>query len=134
MNAALAVIVGMLTILTLGLGGASPAEAAGPDDVEPARHQRAAVDSHSFGNPEQIRVYQVVLDLTVDFEHRVIEGSAILDFSRQPGCPSDAPLVLDSRGLTIERRRTAQDGTYARVIHSDALSARTRSTRSWARG
>ena len=59
-------------------------------------------DPHSFGNPDQVRVQQLDLDLTVDFEHDVLKGIAILDIQRQPGCPADAPLVLDTRGLTIE--------------------------------
>ena len=63
---------------------------------------RVAADPHSFGNPDQIRVHHVLLDLTVDFEHRILKGSAVLDIVRQPGCPADAPLVLDTRGLTIE--------------------------------
>ena len=67
-----------------------------------ARTPRVAADPHSFGNPDQIRVHQLLLDLTVDFDHRILKGIAVLDIVRQPGCPADAPLVLDSRGLTIE--------------------------------
>ena len=59
-------------------------------------------DAHSFSNPEQVRVQQIALDLTTDFEHSVIKGVAILDIQRQPGCPADASLVLDTRGLTIK--------------------------------
>jgi leukotriene-A4 hydrolase len=98
MNVATTVILGLLGFFVVGLG---ITDAAASGASTPASdHERA--DPHSFANPEQIRVYQVILDLTVDFEHKVISGAAILDFSRQPGCPTDAPLVLDTRGLTIE--------------------------------
>ena len=102
MNAAATVIVGMLGLCIIGLGMVEPAAAAAPGAMEPGSRPGVATDSHSFGNPEQVRVEHVALDLTVDFERRVIEGSAVLDFKRQPGCPADAPLILDTRGLTIE--------------------------------
>jgi aminopeptidase N len=102
MSAVASVMFGSLLSLGAGLAMENDIEAAGAgaQGKLPAAH--AAVDSHSFGNPDQVRVYQVVLDLTVEFDRKVIEGSAILDFGRQPGCPADAPLVLDTRGLTIE--------------------------------
>ena len=62
----------------------------------------ARADVHSFSNPYQVRVEKIELDLTPDFERREIKGIAVLAIQRQPGCPADAPLVLDTRGLTIE--------------------------------
>ncbi|WP_422931014.1 M1 family metallopeptidase [Singulisphaera sp. PoT] len=61
-----------------------------------------ARDLHSFGHPEQIKVKRVDLDLTVDFPTKVLRGTATLDVERAPNCPADAPLVLDTRDLTIE--------------------------------
>jgi leukotriene-A4 hydrolase len=102
MNAVATVILGFMGIFLLGFGVSDLAQGApaepGPTTAKPG--DRA--DSHSFGNPEQVSVYQVVLDLTVDFDQRVLKGTAILDFNRQPGCPADAPLVLDTNGLSIE--------------------------------
>jgi aminopeptidase N len=59
-------------------------------------------DVHSFARPDQVRVKRVELSLTVDFDAKVLRGSATLDVERQPGCPSDAPLILDTKGLVIE--------------------------------
>lgn len=59
-------------------------------------------DSHSFARPDQIAVKRVELDLKVDFEQKELRGSATLTAERRPGCPTDAPLRLDTRGLLIE--------------------------------
>ncbi|MDR3638236.1 MAG: M1 family metallopeptidase [Isosphaeraceae bacterium] len=59
-------------------------------------------DMHSFANPEQVRVRHVALNLQVDFGARVLAGSATLHVERQPGAHADAPLVLDTKRLTIE--------------------------------
>ena len=98
MNVATTLLVGMLVFVVTLLG---MTEGALSEAAEPARDLDRA-DPHSFGNPDQVRIYQVILDLTVDFEHRVLKGAAILDFGRQPGCPADAPLIVDTKGLTIE--------------------------------
>ncbi|WZO97919.1 M1 family metallopeptidase [Isosphaeraceae bacterium EP7] len=58
-------------------------------------------DPHSYGNPDQIRVTNVDLDLEVDFERKAILGSAVLTVAREAGCPVDAKLVLDTRALEI---------------------------------
>lgn len=60
-------------------------------------------DSHSYGNPEQVLVEQLAIDLKVDFERKQLSGFVVLDVFRQPGSPSDAPLVLDTRGLIIDK-------------------------------
>jgi leukotriene-A4 hydrolase len=101
-NMVAGLIVGLLSLAFLGLSVIDTADAgaAGADDS--VRTPRVVADPHSYGNLDQVRVQQVQLDLNVDFEHRILKGTALLDFVRQPGCPADAPLVLDSRGLTIE--------------------------------
>lgn len=58
------------------------------------------VDPHSFSEPEKHFVYDVHLNLKVDFERRILKGIATLAFFRNPKYP-DAPLVLDTRNLTI---------------------------------
>ena len=56
-------------------------------------------DYHSFSNPEQMIVRNVVLDLTVDFDRKVLDGSAVLNVER---VAADAKtLVLDTKDLTI---------------------------------
>ena len=101
-TAATAVVFGTLGLLVRVLGMADASQVPGPAAREPAGDHGGRADPHSFGNPEQVRVHRSSLDLTVDFEHRVLKGRAVLELVRQPGCPADAPLVLDSRGLTIE--------------------------------
>jgi aminopeptidase N len=82
--------------------------AAGPCFAIPIQTQglaaeaRPVPDPHSFGNPRQVRIQQIEVDLKVDFDHRQMIGYVILDIQRQEGCPPDAPLILDTRGLSIE--------------------------------
>jgi leukotriene-A4 hydrolase len=80
--------------------GSSPPASAAEDG---AGHR----DPHTLGNPHQIRVRRLELDLTVDFERKQLRGTAQLIFERMPGCPAGAPLVLDSRNLAIERVEAA---------------------------
>lgn len=58
-------------------------------------------DRHTLGNPDQVRVTHVDLDLTVHFDRKEIAGVAILDFERQRGVGVDVPLMLDTRGLSV---------------------------------
>jgi leukotriene-A4 hydrolase len=101
-NTVAALIVGLMSIAILGVSVIDTAEAKAPEAEDAATTPHVAADVHSFGNLDQVRVRHIALDLTVDIEHRILHGTAVLDFVRQPGCPADAPLVLDSRGLTIE--------------------------------
>ncbi|HEV3120573.1 MAG TPA: aminopeptidase, partial [Isosphaeraceae bacterium] len=99
------VALGMCAI-TLGAG---PKEAAGAEADEPPQ---AALprDVHSYGNPHQVRVRHVALDLAVDFDKKQLAGTATLSVVRAPGAPADAPLVLDSRALTIEAVEAGRSG------------------------
>ena len=76
---------------------------AAPDSTPPSRIglDEGAVDVHSWGNPQQVRVDHVSLDLRVNFEDGRIEGDATLGLLRGPDCPDDAALWLDTRGLEI---------------------------------
>jgi len=58
-------------------------------------------DYHSFSNPDQIAVEHIVLDLKVDFENRVLSGSAELQFQRKN--IGFKTLVLDTRDLVVEK-------------------------------
>ena len=56
-------------------------------------------DYHSFSNPEQVSLKDIALDLTVDFDKKVLTGTAELQFERHQ---ADAQtLVLDTKDLTI---------------------------------
>ncbi|HSG62207.1 MAG TPA: M1 family metallopeptidase [Pseudomonadales bacterium] len=57
------------------------------------------IDHHSFSNPDEMVVRHVSLDLTVDFEASILEGSASLTVERMA---TDAnTLILDTRDLDI---------------------------------
>jgi aminopeptidase N len=63
-----------------------------------------------------VRVNRIALDAHVDFDRRELKGVAILDVERTPGAARGAPLVLDTRGLSIEevglRRVTAPPAAF----------------------
>jgi len=65
-------------------------------------------DDHSFANPEHVRVRHVDLDLDVDFDARVIRGTAMLLIDRTSK-DAKRPLVLDTRGLKVEAVETSSD-------------------------
>jgi leukotriene-A4 hydrolase len=61
--------------------------------------QEPVMDSHSHGNPRQVRVTHVSLDLALDFERKTAAGLALLRIERTD---RKAPLVLDCKGYTID--------------------------------
>lgn len=65
-------------------------------------------DVHSFSNPKQIRVTNIDLDWMVSFEEKSIKGFADLKFERAKDA-ANAPLVLDTRDLKIEKTETSSD-------------------------
>jgi leukotriene A-4 hydrolase/aminopeptidase len=69
----------------------------------------AVKDVHSYSNPQEIRVRQLDLDLTVDFPAKVLRGTAILGFERVAQ-GSRAPLILDTRALVISKVEASGDG------------------------
>jgi aminopeptidase N len=66
-------------------------------------------DFHSYANSDEARVKHVALDLTVDFQRKVLDGSAVLQFE-PVGSAKPTQLVLDSRGLKIRSASTSVDG------------------------
>ncbi|HKX30338.1 MAG TPA: M1 family metallopeptidase [Blastocatellia bacterium] len=65
-------------------------------------------DSHSYANPGQVRVRHVDLELEVQFERRVLKGSATLSIERAPNGAD--PLRLDTRDLKIVKAEASSDG------------------------
>jgi leukotriene-A4 hydrolase len=59
---------------------------------------RPPVDPHSFAEPERVAVRALTLDLTVDFDEKVLSGTAKLELTRKD---RGAQLVLDDEGLVI---------------------------------
>ncbi len=62
---------------------------------------KAGVDYHSFSNPNEVVVNHISLDLNVDFDTKVISGTAKLKYKKQT--PDANTLILDSKDLTINR-------------------------------
>lgn len=70
----------------------------------------AVEDVHSFGNPDEVQVTHVALDLDVDFERKVLEGTATLDLKRNK---EDADkVVLDSRALEFSKVEVSSSGEW----------------------
>jgi len=110
MNTETNLVVGLLCFVFLGVYMVDPCLAGSAPAGDEGVRSSSRADVHSYGNPDQVRVIRLALEARVDFERRVLEGEAILDFQRQPGSPPDAPLVLDTRGLTIEEVGLSRSG------------------------
>ncbi|MCV2885526.1 M1 family metallopeptidase [Aestuariibacter sp. AA17] len=61
---------------------------------------QTGVDYHSYANPSEIAVKHIDLDLTANFDKRILEGSATLTVERM--APEASTLMLDTRDLSIE--------------------------------
>jgi aminopeptidase N len=72
----------------------------------PAVHAR---DEHSFATPNHVRVRHLDLDVETDFAAEAIRGTATLRVERV-SADHTQPLVLDTRGLTIQAVETSTDG------------------------
>lgn len=70
------------------------------ETAQPKEDIQVGKDYHSFANPEQVQVTHLNLDITADFERRVLSGKAELQFRRNQ--PDANTLVLDARDLDIE--------------------------------
>ena len=62
-------------------------------------------DIHSFGRPDEVRTTHADIDWTVDFEKKEIRGKVTWTVERADDA-GDAPLVLDTTGLTIDKVTT----------------------------
>ncbi len=87
--------------IMLSFGGMGMGLADEPTPAERKVAEAGRVDGHSYGNPRQVRVEHLDLYLTVDFAAKELRGEAVVRYKRQPGAPADAPLILDTRDLTI---------------------------------
>jgi aminopeptidase N len=75
----------------------------------------AAVDVHSHGNPDEVRVTHVALDLDVDFDRKVLDGSATLTVKRHD---RSADLVVDTRALDIHKTEVSVGNKWMEVPHA----------------
>lgn len=83
-----------------------------PKDENTAAPQTAPIlftdeakDTHSFARPEEARVRHVSLELTADFDAKVMKGTAALDLDTAPGAKE---VVLDTKDLVVTRVTDAE--------------------------
>jgi len=58
-------------------------------------------DYHSLSNPEKVKVKHIALDLSVDFEQKIMHGTAAIDYQKVDSAAT--VLVLDTKDLTINK-------------------------------
>jgi leukotriene-A4 hydrolase len=88
-------------------------EVAGPQI--PTQVQYVA-DAHSHARPEIARVHHVDLNLTADFDRRMLAGTASLDITAEPGA---GEIILDIRDLDIHGVRS-DDGPLDYTIGDES--------------
>jgi len=82
-------------------------------EVDPGLAERAS-DEHSYAEPHKVRIRDLALSLTVDFDTRSLRGYA--DYALEWKAPDARELVLDTRDLSIDKvlgRR--KDGLWRRL-------------------
>ncbi|MCH8117619.1 MAG: M1 family metallopeptidase [Proteobacteria bacterium] len=112
-------LLGAAILAGAGCAKSEPEHSVGPQsDAGPERRAApvSGVDYHSFANTGDYRVRHLDLDLTVDFSRKVLEGEAILQIERLN--EENNPLVLDTRGLSIESVRAGNGGHFEETAFS----------------
>jgi leukotriene-A4 hydrolase len=94
-----------------------------PDIAGPPPPPEEYGDLHTYSHPERVKIEHLRLDLTVDFEAKVLRGDVTLDFTRIQGTD---PITLDTRALKILAADYSLDGsewqeTEFRLGEADAI-------------
>ena len=94
------IIAGVLSLAVWGCSDSSAPENAPLNAKQHAiLEMKRATDFHSYSQPDEARVVHLNWDASVDFDRRVITGTATYDIA----CAADAErIVFDINGLTIE--------------------------------
>jgi leukotriene-A4 hydrolase len=93
----------LVTVLNSTINSQTPA----------APPQPTGPDVHSYSNPSDVRVKHVDLDWQVLFAQKILKGTALLTVERVSQ-NTQAPLILDSKSLDIEKVEISVDGkTYS---------------------
>jgi leukotriene-A4 hydrolase len=75
-----------------------------------ARANSPAADEFSYSQPDAVRVRHISLDLNVDFERHVLQGTALLSLKWAAAGP--LPLVLDTKALKILSVQANSHGSW----------------------
>jgi leukotriene-A4 hydrolase len=103
-------ILAALGLATTGCTSETTTEAAAP--VAAVAQVEKIVDEHSYAQPEIVQTQDIALELAVDFEAKVLRGSAT--YALQWLDPKGAQLVLDTREIQIEKAEGLKaDGQWA---------------------
>ncbi len=81
-----------------------------PNRLKSTTTQTFAEDFHSYSNPQMVRVRHVDLDWTVLFDKKILRGAATLTIERAASAARNAPLILDTRDLRIEKVEASING------------------------
>ncbi|MCW5556403.1 MAG: hypothetical protein KIT22_00930 [Verrucomicrobiae bacterium] len=65
-------------------------------------------DEHSYAQPDRVITRHLALELAMDFDRRVLSGTATLDLAWTDSSATE--LVLDSRDLAIQKVEASSDG------------------------
>ena len=74
-----------------------------------SRGEHAVQDFHSYANPSDVRVRHLDLEWQVLFDQKIFKGTAVLTVERVSQ-NKQAPLILDTRNLNIEKVESSSDG------------------------
>ena len=88
----------MITVVSTGLM-LSACTSKDPETAAPLALVDKTVDSHSYARPQEARVSHVDLDLTADFQAKILKGTATLTLITEANAKQ---VILDTRALDIE--------------------------------
>ena len=88
----------MITVVSTGLL-LNACSSKDPEAAAPLALVDKTVDSHSYARPQEARVSHVDLDLTADFQAKILKGMATLTLITEANAKQ---VILDTRALDIE--------------------------------
>lgn len=105
-----AIIFFIALIMCASFAGIANAQEATQSNTQKASAvQEFVKDVHSYSNPQAVRVRHVDLDWNVLFDQKILRGIADLHIERAANA-RNAPLILDTRDLKIERVEDSNNG------------------------
>lgn len=103
------VLFGLCLALSIVAGVYATEHSINPSPAAHSRSPQVAQDFHSYANPADVRVRHIDLDWDVLFDQKILKGTALLTVERVSQ-NKQAPLILDTRNLNIEKTETSANG------------------------